>query len=108
MGADSPDKQELESTLLVSNKVVVDVLEQCAEVGELHHALESGLITTKDVHGQLGEIVAGMKPGRTSRDEITIFDSTGTVLQDVAVSAAAYRTAIVAGVGTFFDFMSVS
>jgi len=94
VGADAPDKQELDPALLGSAKVVVDSLEQCAEIGELHHALEAGCLRRDDVHAQLGEIVAGHKPGRTGDDEIAIFDSTGTALQDVAAAASVYAAAV--------------
>jgi alanine dehydrogenase len=60
VGADSPHKQELDPELLRQNKVVVDLLDQCAEVGELHHALEQGM-RREDVHGELGEIILGKK-----------------------------------------------
>jgi alanine dehydrogenase len=98
-GADSPDKQELEPKLLVGNKVVVDLLDQCAHVGELHHALDAGLLTAQDVHAELGTVVAGHVPGRTSQEEITIFDATGTALQDTAAAVLAYKRAMEAGIG---------
>jgi ornithine cyclodeaminase/alanine dehydrogenase-like protein (mu-crystallin family) len=106
IGADSPDKQEIDPKLMASSTVVVDILDQCAEVGELHHAIEEGIIGRDQVHGELGEIVLGKKPGRTSDDEITIFDSTGTGLQDAAAAAAAYERALESGKGTFFDFFA--
>ncbi|MBI3710055.1 MAG: ornithine cyclodeaminase family protein [Proteobacteria bacterium] len=99
VGADSHDKQELDSKLLVGAKLVVDILEQCATIGELHHALDAGLLAPEAVHAELGEIMAGTKPGRTSRDEITIFDSTGAALQDVVAAAAVFERAVRAGVG---------
>jgi ornithine cyclodeaminase/alanine dehydrogenase len=99
MGADTPDKRELEPTLLVGNKVIVDIMQQCATVGELHHVLAAGLLTEQDVHGDLGQVVAGRVPGRTSRDEVTIFDGTGTALQDTAAAVIVYHRALEAGVG---------
>jgi len=99
VGADNPEKQEIDPHLLASSKVVVDVLEQCAAIGDLHHALAAGVMTTADVHAELGEVVAGKKPGRTSPEEITIFDSTGMALQDVAAAAAAYEKAAHRGQG---------
>lgn len=104
VGADSADKQELEPALLASAKVVVDILEQCATIGELHHALAAGVITQDQVHGELGEIVAGQKAGRTSKDEIVVFDSTGTALQDVAAAAVVYEKALAANRGLRVDF----
>jgi ornithine cyclodeaminase/alanine dehydrogenase len=99
VGADSHDKQELEPSLLVDAKVVVDLLHQCSQVGELHHALAAGLLTAEDVHAELGAVVAGRVPGRTSFGEITIFDATGTALQDTAAAVLAYQRAIEAGLG---------
>jgi alanine dehydrogenase len=104
VGADSADKQELESALLSRSKIVVDVLEQCASIGELHHALDAGLITKEDVHAELGEVIAGLKPGRTSSDEIIIFDSTGMALQDVVTAAAVYEKAVSRKAGMLTDF----
>jgi alanine dehydrogenase len=103
VGADSPDKQELDPELLRRNKVVVDLLDQCAHVGELHHALDSGM-RRDEVHAELGEIILGKKPGRVSEGEIIVFDSTGTSLQDVASAAAVYEKAIENGQGEAFDF----
>lgn len=99
VGADNEEKHELDPALMVSNKVVVDLLGQCATVGELHHALEQGLVTKADVYAELGEVIAGKKAGRTSDDEIIIFDSTGTALQDVAAAAIVYERAVSAGMG---------
>jgi len=93
VGADNERKQELDPRLFAGHKIVVDLMEQCAAIGDLHHALDQGLITRADVHAELSEIVAGKKPGRTSRDEITIFDSTGTALQDAAAAALVYEKA---------------
>jgi alanine dehydrogenase len=103
VGADSVDKQELEPELLARAKLVVDILEQCATIGELHHALEKGCMARSGVYAELGEIAGGRKPGRTSREEITIFDSTGTALQDVAAAAIVYEKALAQGRGTRLD-----
>jgi alanine dehydrogenase len=103
VGADSEDKQELESSLMASSKIVVDLLDQCAVIGDLHHALEQRLVTKDDVHAELGEIIAGKKPGRTSDDEIIIFDSTGTALQDVAAAAIVYERAKSSGTGLLLN-----
>lgn len=103
VGADSETKQELEPALLARNKTVVDIMDQCASIGELHHAIASGLMTRHHVHAELGEIVAGTKPGRTSPDEIIIFDSTGMALQDVITAATVYTKAIDRKVGRIVD-----
>jgi alanine dehydrogenase len=103
VGADSEDKQELDPALIGSNKVVVDLLEQCASIGELHHALKHGLLTKQDVHAELGEIITGKKAGRRSEEEIIIFDSTGTALQDVAAAAIVYERALSARIGVVMN-----
>jgi alanine dehydrogenase len=76
------------------------VLEQCAEIGELQHALAAGLMTREDVHAELADVVAGRRPGRTRDDEITVFDSSGTALQDVAAAVLVYGKALASGRGT--------
>ncbi len=93
IGADSPDKNEIEPALLAQSMVVTDVTEQCAVMGELHHALDGGTIGHGDVHAELGELVTGLKSGRTDEHQITLFDSTGTALQDVAAAALIYERA---------------
>jgi ornithine cyclodeaminase/alanine dehydrogenase-like protein (mu-crystallin family) len=105
VGADSPDKQELDPALMRGNKVVTDILEQCATIGELHHALEKGLLTRAEVHAELGEVVTGRKPGRTSEEEIIIFDSTGTALQDAAAAAIVYEKAVGEGSGVMLNLV---
>jgi len=104
VGADSEHKQELYPELLASSKLIVDLIEQAATIGELHHALEAKLITTDAVHAELGEIIAGKKPGRVTEEEIIIFDSTGTALQDVAAVAIVYERALTSGVGMKLNF----
>ena len=100
VGADNRGKQELDPALVASSTVVVDVLDQCAEIGELQHVLAAGLMTREQVHAELADVVAGRRPGRTRREEITIFDSSGTALQDVASAAAVYEKARATGRGT--------
>ena len=104
VGADNPEKQELHPALMAKSKTVADIIEQCAAMGDLHHALAGGVVTRKDVHAELGEIVAGKKPGRESGEEITIFDSTGMALQDVAAAAFVYEKAQRQGAGVRLDF----
>lgn len=93
VGADSPDKQELDADLVASSTVVADLRAQSAAVGECHHAIQQGLMKAEGIHAELGAIVAGFAAGRTSADERIIFDSTGTALQDVAAAAAVYERA---------------
>jgi alanine dehydrogenase len=99
IGADSPDKQELDVALLAAGRVVVDALEQCATIGELHHAIDAGVMTRADVRAELADVVAGRAGDRVASEQITIFDSTGTGLQDVAAAALAFERAVAAGRG---------
>lgn len=104
VGADNPQKQELHPSLMAASKIVCDILEQCAVMGDLHHALEAGVVTRANVYAELGEVVAGKKPGRESQEEITIFDSTGMALQDVAAAALLYEKAQRDGFGVRLNF----
>ena len=100
VGADSEEKQELFPELIASSKLIADIAEQSAGIGELHHAIDKGLITIAGIHAELGWIIAGKKPGRESDREIIIFDSTGTALQDVAAGSIVYEKALAKGAGT--------
>jgi ornithine cyclodeaminase/alanine dehydrogenase-like protein (mu-crystallin family) len=104
VGADSPDKQEIEAALMASSSVVTDITAQGATIGDLHHAITAGVMTAADVHADLGSVVAGRQRGRTNERDVVVFDSTGTALQDVAVAALAYERAIAAGRGTMIQF----
>jgi alanine dehydrogenase len=99
VGADNEHKQEIDPALFRSARVVVDSLEQCATIGDLHHAIDSGAITRNGVQTELGEIIAGRKPGRQSETEIILFDSSGVALGDVAAAAAVYERAVALGRG---------
>jgi ornithine cyclodeaminase len=88
LGSDSPGKQELEAgCLALADLLVVDRLTQCASFGELRHALDAGLLRPDRVHAELGEIVAGVKPGRTTAQQITVADLTGVGFQDTAIAS---------------------
>jgi len=100
VGADNPLKQEIHPALMARSKIVCDVIKQCAAMGDLHHALKAGTVQIEAVHAELGEIVAGRKPGRESADEVIVFDSTGMALQDVATAANVYEKAIRECAGT--------
>lgn len=103
-GADNHDKSEIQPQLYAATRAVVDSLEQCAEIGDLHHALAAGAVCREHVHATLAEVVAGQKAGRTDGRQITLFDSTGLGLQDVAAAAGIYRRALAQGVGTRLAF----
>jgi ornithine cyclodeaminase/alanine dehydrogenase-like protein (mu-crystallin family) len=99
VGADNEHKQEIEVDLLRANVIIADDLEQCATIGDLHHALDDRVVTRGDVRATLDEVVAGMKPGRISEDEIIIFDSTGMAIEDVAAASIVFERAIADGAG---------
>ena len=103
VGADNEEKQELDPALMANAKIVVDLLEQCATIGDLHHAIEQGLVKQTEVHAELGEVIAGTKAGRAQDDEIIIFDSTGMALQDVAAAAIVYERAVSANLGLILN-----
>lgn len=104
VGADNPEKQELAPAVLRDSRVVVDILEQAATMGDLHHALDAGLVTRDDVHGELADVICGRVRAREHDDEIFVFDSTGTALQDVAVASLAYARASQRGAGIEIAF----
>ena len=106
VGADSEHKQELEPALMAAATIVVDSLEQCATIGDLHHALAAGAVSLDQVHAELGQVVAGRKPGRRTADEITLFASTGVAIEDVAAAVAVYEKALAAGRGLSVDLAS--
>jgi alanine dehydrogenase len=99
VGAESPAKSEIKPDLMAEATVVADVLEQARIMGDLHHAIAAKAMRAEQVHGNLGQLVSGDIPGRRNDDEITIFDSTGTGIQDVAAAARAYELACERGTG---------
>lgn len=99
VGADNPAKQEIDAAALAASLVVVDSLTACAAGGDLHHAIKANLMTEQDIYGELSAIVSGRLPGRLDRDQVFVFDSTGTALQDVAAAVLVYHRAADAGTG---------
>lgn len=100
VGSDEPGKQELhEDVLARADKIVADSLPQCLRLGEIHHAVESGAIAKEKIYAELGEIIAGLKPGRTSDQEIIACDLTGVGVQDVAAASLVMERAKEKGVG---------
>lgn len=106
VGCDSEEKSEIHPRLMSASKIVSDFTEQTAAFGDLHHAIEEGLVTKSHVHAELGEIIAGQKRARENDDEIIVFDSTGTALQDVAAASIVYERAMAKGLGYKFDFQN--
>ncbi|KPK64999.1 MAG: hypothetical protein AMK73_04270 [Planctomycetes bacterium SM23_32] len=91
IGADAPGKQELEVAVLTAARVVVDSWDQASHGGEINVAVRQGAITRESIYGDIGEVVSGRKPGRKDDEQITVFDSTGLAIQDVACAAHVYR-----------------
>jgi alanine dehydrogenase len=105
IGADAAGKQELDPAILQAAKVVVDDWAQASHSGEINVALAKGQITPEQIYGSLGEVVAGKKPGRKNADEITVFDSTGLIIQDLTLGLAVYQRAKERGLGMEKDFL---
>ena len=99
VGADMPDKLELEPALLGRATVVADRLSQCVTQGEIHHAIAAGVMRREDVHAELGEVLDGRKSGRTRSDEITVADLTGIGALDAAVANLVTARAVATGAG---------
>jgi ornithine cyclodeaminase/alanine dehydrogenase-like protein (mu-crystallin family) len=99
MGADNPDKQEIDPDLFAAARVIADDPDQCAKEGDLAHALRAGTITRAEVVGALADLAAGRVSARRSPDDVVLFDSTGSGLQVVAAAAAAYERAMAEGAG---------
>jgi alanine dehydrogenase len=91
MGADARGKQEIHAKVLQGAKVVIDDWRQACHSGEINVPLKKRQLRKRDIHAELGEIVAGLKRGRSSEEEITLFDSTGLAIQDVSCGYAVYR-----------------
>ena len=104
VGADNPHKQEIDPALMASAKVVTDSLEQSCAIGDTHHAIAHGLMRKEDVYAELGEIVAGRKPGRVSGEEIIVFDSTGIAFEDAVAAVMVYKQAMRVNNRSRFDF----
>lgn len=103
VGADGPGKQELDPKILKRSRVIVDEREQARHGGEVNVPLSKGEITQDDIAGSLADVVSGRIPGRTSEAEVTVFDSTGLAIEDIAVASIVYQRALEDGLGTRFD-----
>jgi alanine dehydrogenase len=101
IGADAVGKEELDPLILKRAKIVVDDWEQAAHSGEINVPLSAKTISKGDVWAEIGEIIAGLKPGRQSDEEITIFTSTGLAVQDAVTAKIAYDKALKKEVGSF-------
>lgn len=103
VGADGPGKQELDPAILRRARVIVDEWEQARHGGEINVPMARGEIGDDDIAGSLAEVVSGKIPGRTAKDEVTVFDSTGLAIEDIAVASIVYQRALEDGLGTRQD-----
>jgi alanine dehydrogenase len=108
MGADAAGKHEIADVILQDAKIIIDDYEQCTHSGEINVPWSRGLLTDGDLHADLGEVVVGRASGRTDSDGVTVFDSTGLAIQDVAASHVIYEYAEENGVGTLFPLVGTS
>lgn len=105
IGADAPEKQELDPDILRRTSIIVDDREQASHSGEISRPISQGKLTRDDIYGELGEVVAGKKGGRVLEEDITVFDSTGLAIQDVATAWEVYRKAEERDIGSKIDFL---
>ncbi|WP_226011606.1 ornithine cyclodeaminase family protein [Halomicrobium salinisoli] len=105
VGADAPGKHEIADDVLADAKIVIDDYEQCTHSGEINVPWSEGVLGEGDIHAELGAVVAGQAEGRTAGDGVTVFDSTGLAVQDVAAAHVAYERASEAGDGTQFGLV---
>jgi ornithine cyclodeaminase len=102
MGSDAEHKNEVAPALLARATYIADRLSQTRVLGELHHAIAAGAIPADRQFGELGQVIAGLAPGRSAPDQITLADLTGTGIQDTAIAALAVTRARAAGAGMSF------
>jgi len=104
VGSHRPDQREIDGATLASSKVVVDSREAImAECGDILLAIKENSITEKNIHAEIGEVLARLKPGRTSAGEITLYKSVGIAIQDVATANLVYHKALQRKVGTHVE-----
>ncbi len=104
MGSDAEHKNEIAPAAIArATRYVCDRLAQVRVLGELHHAIKAGEVAADASFPELGEVIAGQAPGRTSRDDVTICDLTGTGAQDTAIATFAFARARAGGHGTPFE-----
>nr|WP_217920456.1 ornithine cyclodeaminase family protein [Halolamina sp. CBA1230] len=108
MGADAEGKHEIEDEVLQAAKLVIDDYTQCTHSGEINVPWSEGVLDDDDLYGEIGEIVVGDKAGRTTEDGVTVFDSTGLAIQDVAAAHVVYEHANERDNGTSFDLLGLA
>ena len=104
IGSHAPKNRELDSTIITRSLLIADSREACLnEAGDVMIPLQEGIITPEHIYADLGEIVTKKQPGRTSKDQITLFKSNGLAIQDVAAARLVYDSARSAGLGVEVD-----
>ncbi|MFC4405096.1 ornithine cyclodeaminase family protein [Haloarchaeobius iranensis] len=107
MGADAEGKHEIADEVLLAAKLVIDDYKQCTHSGEINVPWHEGVLDDDDIDGEIGQIVAGERPGRTDDDGVTVFDSTGLAIQDVATAHVVFEHADENDNGTPFDLLGL-
>ncbi|MFJ8234940.1 ornithine cyclodeaminase family protein [Ureibacillus sp. NPDC094379] len=103
VGADMKGKQEIDAELFKGARIFTDDLHQCIHVGELEIPIKQGIVTESDIAGEIGSVIEGKVVGRTSDEEITIYDTTGIALLDIITAKAALDLAKKKGIGTLIE-----
>lgn len=103
IGADNPEKHEIAPALMGRARILVDDIDACVSGGDLNHALRAGVVTKDQVHADLADLAASRKLGRMADEELVLFDSSGSGVQDVAAAWAAYQQASRGDVGGRFN-----
>jgi ornithine cyclodeaminase/alanine dehydrogenase len=103
IGADMEGKQEIDENLFAIAKVYVDDVNQAVHVGELEIPIKKGVFRQEEIVGEIGQLILGQVPGRTSAEEITIFDSTGIALQDLLTADYVLKVSEEKGLGSVVD-----
>jgi len=93
VGADAPGKQELDPSIIKESIVVVDDIKQASGSGEINVPIQKGIYSVGEVYGTLAEVVAGKKKGRAHNNDVTVFDSTGIAVEDIAVAKLLFEKA---------------
>ena len=105
IGADAPGKQEVDPKVLKRARLVIDDWEQASHSGEINVPLSKGELVKEDVNAEIGQVVAGLKPGRESDDQVTVFCSTGLAIQDCLTAKLAYDAALQQKVGKYMQIV---
>ncbi len=105
IGADAPGKEELDPKILLKARVIVDDIEQASHSGEINVPVASGIFKVSAIAGELGDVLDGKIMGRTSKEEITVFDATGLAIEDIAAANLVLKKAKENNVGLDLKLM---